>query len=137
MVRHDLLRASQRRSRLSWITNTDQQTRQQFPTRSPAMAAPHRAALSRSPARPVRLLWWGGAYTGAEAPMMADYAISILGVPQGIVVMSSAKLLSNETAIAVMSNTFHARRARQGTKTNPRRLVRGRDYRLLGRGRCI
>lgn len=94
MVRHDLLRASQRRSRLSWITNTDQQTRQQFPTRSPAMPAPHRAALSRSPARPVRLLWWGGAYTGAEAPMMADYAISILGVPQGIVVMSSAKLLS-------------------------------------------
>ena len=103
------------------------------------------AVRSTDPDR-ARFVFSGGAVRtqAPEARMMADYAVSQLGVPAENVVVedqsrttvenivNSAPLVSDSPAIKIASDTFHARRARRILRRQSpelaRRLVRARDY---------
>jgi hypothetical protein len=93
-----------------------------------------------------RFVFSGGAVRSAlsEAQMMANYAVVSLGVPTANIrlddqsrttvenVTNSIPLVADAPAIKIVSNTFHARRARYilGNESPElaARLVRARDY---------
>ncbi|MFG1932272.1 YdcF family protein [Mycobacterium sp. NPDC048908] len=93
-----------------------------------------------------RFVFSGGAVRTKtpEAQMMADYAVRVLHLPPGNVVVedasttteeniaNSAPFLADAPAIKIASNTFHALRARiilrQQSPDLAKKLVRARDY---------
>jgi uncharacterized SAM-binding protein YcdF (DUF218 family) len=107
-----------------------------------------RIAVRSTDRRTATFVFTGAAVHGprSEAWIMAQYAITSLGVPAGNVVLEERArttwenvsycipLLVDAPAIKIASNTFHARRAREYlAKQSPAlaaRLRRAADYRL-------